>query len=679
MRYLLPLLLMVPAFAQQPAQQQAPPPTTEPAQAQKVAETPATSAAQGAASGQGAPGSPAPPTGISLTGTVDFGYREVTGPGGNFQEYRSVVDLNSGPRLFGIDFTAIDPKKRFFDRIDVDAYGFGDPYNTAHVTASKLGIYDFSFGYSNIAYFDAVPSFANPNAPLGFNEQSFDIHRRNVDAELDLFTGKKIVPYLAYEHNSGYGLGIEDWVDGPSNNFPVPYNLSDNTNNYRGGVRIDLGRFHATLEQGWTTFGDNDSTYYHNFNPGDNPTPLLGQSLFLNGLAQAYGIRGNGPYSRILISANPTPWMDVFANFLYSEPRTDVTFNEAAQGNFANLATLQFYTGQDTMGTGAAIQPQATGTGGVEVRPTRRLRILESVTINREHDAASPLTTLLAVGAPPATTNFLDYSQIVNYTQQETDVMYDLTSRITLRGGYRYMRGDATVLGSELSQTGLLESGALRRHVGLGGFTYRAFEKLTVDLDYEGSSSDHIYFRTGLNDYSKGRARVRYQLNPSLLLQANFQVLNNQNPAPDVRNDFQSRDNSLSVYWTPKGAKRVSVMAEYDRSTLRSDITFLYPPFYTPTVSDYRLNAHTATSAVDVALPGVGGVTGAQLSLGGSLFVGSGSRPTQYYQPLARFSIPFGKHVVWYAAWQWYDMGEAFYLYEGFRTNIIQTGLRFSR
>ena len=36
---------------------------------------------------------------------------------------------------------------------------------------------------------------------------------------------------------------------------------------------------------------------------------------------------------------------------------------------------------------------------------------------------------------------------------------YDLTSKITLRGGYRYVWGDATVLAGQLSQTGTLVSG----------------------------------------------------------------------------------------------------------------------------------------------------------------------------------------------------------------------------
>ncbi len=156
-------------------------------------------------------------------------------------------------------------------------------------------------------------------------------------------------------------------------------------------------------------------------------------------------------------------------------------------------------------------------------------------------------------------------------------------------------------------------------------------------------------------------------------MQANFQVLNNQNPATDIRYDFQSRTNSLAAYWTPPAAKRVTFMGEYDRSTLRSDILYL-GLFLAPMTSSYRDNAHTATTAVDIAGP-----KQSKLTFGGSFFISSGSRPTRYYQPLARLLFPVYKHVYWNTEWQWFGFNEQFYYYEPFRVHIFQTGLRVTR
>ena len=76
-------------------------------------------------------------------------------------------------------------------------------------------------------------------------------------------------------------------------------------------------------------------------------------------------------------------------------------------------------------------------------------------------------------------------------------------------------------------------------------------------------------------------------------LQANFAVLSNENPSLDIHYDLESRSNSVSAYWTPAGGKRISLMAEYSRSTLNSTIDYLRLPFLTPSISLYRENAHT--------------------------------------------------------------------------------------
>jgi len=674
MRLLLAVILMVPVLAQQPDQQPKPdekaaPAPAKPADAQ-AAQAPAKAAEQAA--------SPAPAGEQWFTGDIDFGYRWRTDVGGDFLQYRSVVNLTEGPKLFGLDVTIVDPKKRLFDRLDARGYGWGgDPYNTAHVGVRKLGIYDLNFDYRNIAYFDAVPSFANPAAPLGFNEQSFDIHRRTTSVSLDLLPGKHLVPYLAFDRNSGNGRGIETWLLDSTNEYAVPSLLRDSTNNYRGGLRVEFSRFHLTLEQGGTTFKDDDLASFSGTNPGDRTTPALGQTLLLNNLQQAYGIRGDSIYSRALLTANPLSWISFYGQFLFSEPQTTVNYADVAAGNFVELSQLSFYSWQQFVGVGAAHQPHVTGSAGLELRPAKRLRIMESWMTDRYHDAASPLSTqtLAAAGTANKTVTGLNYAQVVNYNQQQTDVLFDLTSKLTLRGGYRRVWGDATVLAGQFSQSGEFASGTLDRNVGLAGLTFRPWEKLSANLDYERGSSDNVYFRNSLNNYDRTRFRTRYQATAALGFQLNLQVFKNQNPSPDIAYYFKSRENSLAVYWTPDGGKRISVMAEYDRSTLSSDINYL-GLFLSPSFSAYRDNAHSATSAIDLAIPRL---ARAKLTLGGSLFVSSGSRPSRFYQPLMRLSLPFGKHVYWNTEWQWYGFGEEFYLYEGFRTHVFMTGLRVTR
>jgi len=663
MRFLLALILAAPAF---PQEQAAPPPAA-------AAEAAPALAAEKTES-------PAPSTEQWLTGSVDLGYRWLTDIRGSVPSYRSLINLGEGPKLFGLDFTAQDPKKRLFDRLDLRAYGWGgDPYNTAHLDARKAGVYDFSADYRNIAYFNALPSFTNPLAPAGFNEQAFDIHRRMADIDLEFFPGKHIIPYLAYNRNAGYGHGVETWLVDSTNEYAVPTLLRDSTDNYRGGVRVEYNRFHVTLEQGGTTFKDDSEAYDNQPNKGDRATTLLGQTLLLTNLQQAYTIRGDSIYSRALVTATPASWVSLTGQFLYSQPKTDVHYSDTAAGNLALLNAL--YSGFSDLATGTAKQPHVTGNAGAELRPWRKLRIIESLMTDRYHDASfgvfSTAFSLKTIPAPNQATS-LPGLQVVNYNQQQVDVMFDATAKITLRGGYRHVWGDASVRAGQLSQTGSFASGQLRRDVGLAGATFRPTQKLRVNLDYEGGLSDGVYFRTSLNDYQKARVRAQYQATTSLSVQFQFRLLHTQNPAQTVQYDFRSQDESLSIYWTPNGGKRVSFTGEYARSALRSDTNYLSLPFLTTAVSAYQENAHTASSIIGLALPGYGGVT-PHLEVGGSLFISSGSRPSRFYQPLARLSLALEKYLSWNTEWRWYGFGEQFYLYEGFRTHAFTTGLRLTR
>ena len=665
-RLLAALLISATAFAQE---------TTPPAKAEEQAK-PAAEAPKAEEK------SPVPSAEQWLTGSFEFGYRWVTDVRGSVPTYRTVVNLGEGSKLTGLDFTITDPKHRLFDRLDARANGWGgDPYNTAHLDFQKRGLWTFSADYRNIAYFNALPSYANPFAPKGFDEQAFDIRRRSGYANLQFFPGKHIMPYLSFDRNSGYGHGVTTWVQDSNDEFAVPTLLRDSTNSYRGGVRVEYNRFHITLEQGGTTFKDDDSTRATGVSVGDRTTPILGATEVLNTFRQAYGVRGSSVYSKVLATARPFHWVDLYGQYLWSKPKIDARYFDVANGNFALLSSLLVYGSQFDLSTSSANAPHTLANAGIELRPRKRLRIIETWMTNRYHDAGFGALTeqiLLAPGTGPSTANVLSTPEAVNFNREQVEAIFDVTSKIAVRGGYRYEWGDATVRAGRLDPAGPLQSRELVRNVGMAGATVRPTQKLSLNVDYEGAVTDQNYFRTSLYNYNKMRARAKYQATGSLWIQANFALLDNQNPTAGINYDFRSRDNSLSVYWTPNGGKRISMMAEYDRATLRSRIDFLLLPFLTPTVSEYRENGHLATSAIDFVLPAIGGMA-PKLSVGGSLFVSVGTRPSEYYQPLGRLSLPLHKHVQWNTEWRWYGFGENYYQYEAFRAHTFMTGIRVDR
>jgi hypothetical protein len=618
-----------------------------------------------------------------ITGSIDLGYRWRTGVAGSLETYRSVVNLGSGPKLIGTDFTIVDPKKHLFDRLDARADGWGgDPYATLHVNAKKAKLYDFNADYRNIAYFNNLPSYADPSIGSGIvlNQQAFDTHRRFTSLQLDLLPGNWLVPYLAFDRDSDTGSGVNAYVAG-GNEYPVPTTIRNSQSTYRGGARLEFRRFHVTLEQGGTTFKDDQNVYTAGAaNNGNNPTTLIGHALDLTSLSQAYGVRGTGIYSKGLVTANPVSWLDLYGQILYSRPDNNVHYQEYATGNLADLSQLLFYTSQQYLLSAEAKVPHKSGSVGAEIRPLRRVRVLESWLTDRMSgsSSASATQTIALTGQSSPTATLLGYALTTNYSQEQVDVLFELTPKVTLRGGYRYLWGDASDLILPLAELTGLENGKLRQNTGIGGITYRPTQKLSVNGEVETARSGGAYFRTSLYNYEKLRVRARYRITPSLQLAADGNLLNNQNPTPGVHYDYLAHQESLAVIWSPAAVKGWDFQGSYTRSTVRSDINYLIPQTLSPERDFYRDNGHTITFLLDGSLAPYLGIT-ARVSAGGSFLVSSGSRPTSYYQPYAKLTVPLGKQLAWVSEWRYYGFGESFSIFENFRTHLITTGVRFSR
>jgi hypothetical protein len=639
--------------------------------------------AQQAATTADAP-SPVPSAEPVLTGWIDLGYRWRTDIAGSFDAYRSIINLGSGPKFLGTDFTLADPKHRWFDQIQVRADSWGDePSSSVHLEAKKSSIYDFNADYRDFAYFNFLPSYADPLLGRGIvlDEQSFDTRRKIAALSLDIRPGHWWTPYFGWDHDSSSGTGATVFVSN-SNEYPVPNTLRDSTDLYRGGIRFEKPHFHVTLEEGGTAFKSDQSLYQNpdSVNFGNSSSTIFGQTLYLNSLLAAYGIGGSSAYSKALLTANPTTWLDIYGQFLYSQPNSNVHYQQTDAGNLYLQSQILFYSSEQQLISAAAKQPHTSGSLGAEIRPFQRVRIVESWLTDRLHDAgsAASVQTSVSAGASMPLNSLLASTLVSNYSQEAIDVFFDATSKLTLRGGYRYEWGDARY--AFLPPEGLISSDQeqLRRNVGLGAVTYRPTQKISVTGEVEGASSSGVYFRTSLYNYQKVRAQVHYQPLQSLSVSADFTLLNNLNPLAGTTYDYSSHQESLSLYWAPRGGKLFDIQGSYSRSGLRSNIGYLETEDFSQQVSRYRDNAHTATALFDLAWPG-GKRFAPKLSAGGSLFISSGSRPTSYYQPVAKLSVPVSKFAIWFTEWRYYGYGETFYLYEGFRTHQVTTGVRFTR
>jgi hypothetical protein len=666
MRILLILTALLPLAAQTP-----PPAAT-------VAAAPAVTAPAAAAPAAAAP-SPVPSGESWLTGYIDLGYQWRSNVGGSNETYRSIVNLGSGPKLVGTDFTLLDPKRRLFDRIRVRAYDWGDdPYSSFHLFANKQAVYDLNVEFRRMSYFNDLPSFADPSLARGgmLDEQSFDTRRSIGSVALDLLKGHTFAPFLGYDRDSSKGQGVQSFeTDG--DNFAVPYTSSDSTDLYRGGIHITRSRFHITLEEGGTSFKSDQNTYTATKlapNPGDNAVPVFGQTLGLTGLLQDYGIRGTSTYSKAVVTGNPFSWLDFYGTFLFSEPTNTVNYKQYNNGNFILESQLLLYNSEQYLIGASAKLPHTSANIGWEIRPFGKFRILQSWSTDRLHNSgsASQADTLISAGQATPINTVLQSTLASNYTQADTTVISSLGKAVTLRGGYRYVWGDGNE--AVLPAEGLLTVNheTIHRNVGIAAVSWRATKKLSATAEVEQGVSRGYYFRTSLYNYTKFRGLGSYHLTNTLQLSANYNILSNRNPDLGSSYQYLVHQESAAIAWNPAG-KKYDFEGSYEHCGYHSQISYLIPQTLQPAQSVYWENCHTISGYFN------GTYKGGKLIAGGSAVLTAGTRPTTYYQPVVKLSFPLTKKVGWFAEWRYYGFGEAYYNYEGFRAHLFITGLRFSR
>lgn len=620
-----------------------------------------------------------------LDGVIDVGARWVSDVGGDMNTYRSIVNLGSGPRVVNVDLKLIPPphENQVADSVIFQAHSWGDPYNTMRLDMQKNRLYRLTSNYSNISYFNYLPSYADTTmvtTGVFMNQRAYDTKTRIFDNELLLLPGYWIQPYVAYSRNTDGGMGISTLVDGSNNMYPVVNNIHWGQNIFRGGVRVQLSKLHLTFEQGAMVFKDDQGVYSNGTSLGDRTTPYLGQTLSMTNGWQAYYARGDGNFTKGYGTFSPTSWIDIYGQIYHSKPSITSTLNQLTQGNIAaatpNLAF--FSTAYDQL-YGSAAMPRTSGSLSIEIRPVERLRFRESYETDSYHnDSSSTLSQLyylssgLAGSLSSAYTGRLEVEQ----HRSQSELLFDITRKLMVRGGFRYEWGSADVPSGLLSTTSPTQHGELSRYVGLAGVQYRPTQRVLFNGDFEKSNGKKTFYRTGLQDYTKFRAQSRFTLPGNLFFNVSANYLHNENPDSGLTAKFNSAVESASLQWLPSN-HRISLIADYTHSQLKSDISYIVIfPFNSDNRSLYVDNANSASMMAEIALPGRGPIK-PKLSFGGSMVATAGSRPSRFYQPQGKLLLPLTNHIQLYADWGWYGLHQPFYYYEGFRAHTLITGVRF--
>jgi hypothetical protein len=604
--------------------------------------------------------------------SFETGYRYINGIGGNRDTYRSIVDYGEGPRVFGFEFHSKTEAGPIYDRMDATAAGWGgEPNSFARIDLEKHGLYKVTLQQRSNAYFASLPSFGNPNVTAGglMSQRAYDIRRDLTELTVELRPGKRIVPLFTYMRDRGNGSGVTPFFT-DVNEFASGTFLQDRTHHFVGGVHMELGRWHLSLDQGGTLYADRATVADALRNPGNRQTSFLGQTIFATNLNQLYRTTAESFDSRGFLSGQPFNWLDVQASFTYSLPTSDVRYSQDNTGLFATLPA-GFVAQQRLITFSTSKLPHSSAGFGFELRPISRLRVIHSMQIDRMHNSASRLVEQqLGVREELFVPDYF----VTNFNQHRLDLVFDAGKGFTLRAGHRYLWGDSTVRASFIAPEEFLNY-ELKRNVATFGAGYRNRRGLMVNADYEKSFGDRTYFRTSLQDYSRFTTRARYQLAQTLQVSAQISNFRNQNRiTPLDLYDAQSDEGEIAVTWMPKSA--VSLTGSYARSQLYTTIPILIPTTLARQDVDYEENADLYTILADIRF---GGRRAPFVQLGGSYLRNKGSRPVDYARPMFRTVLPVTKQVSLVGEWRYWGFGQSLYRFEGFRTHQITAGLKIER
>lgn len=626
---------------------------------------------------------------MTAQSTLEFGWRQLF-LGGSRDLYRSHINLDEGLRLFGLTFASRYPENTG-PLFDVLAYSMaswgGDPYNTAALRVEKRGLYRFDFAYSRIAYYNFLPTFANPLLGRGelLGQHSRDAARRRSEYRLTLFPDADFRLHFGYERNAQFGFALTTFPIG-LDEFLLQDPLRVTTDDYRVGADFRLGRIHVTVEQGFRAFKNDIHTNQpegapnlgNNRNPA-NPTSANPQQILLTTFEHNVGIRGWVPTTRLGLHGHLHRTLLITGRFAYSDASIDVARQEQGTGTLFDLSVLRYVTAYTSTSLAQASRPNALADLSANYRPHRRVTLTNSIRFShftiagdvRTHTQQQLGTDLRGLPSVPATRTVqesLGAHTSVDSLLNRLEGTLELTPRLLLRAGYRLTHRRVVL---QRPEADVREESELTTHAFLGGLSLRASSAFRLFSQIERGTSDNVFTRVAPYRFTRLRLRTQYRPRTSLTLSAQGILTDSRNPNPLVDNVRRNRSLTLTTLWTP--SERLALSLSYTRSDITSSILILHPRLRTIESSRYVADDNVVEG--DLTLSPVPHL---RLALGYSVVNAQGTLPLNFHQPRGMISYTFPKRFTWSVGWRWYGYNRKGLALEDYRAHTLSSSLKIT-
>jgi hypothetical protein len=612
----------------------------------------------------------------------ELGYRYSSGVGGNSQMYRSQVNLFSGARLLRSSVSLrATPGTGIVDRMDLSVDNWGDPYNTMRFSIGRMDLYDFKASYRNLNYYNYISTLDNPLLGQGnlLPQHTLNVNYQMSNFDLRLFPNHKIVPFVGFSRSTSTGPGLTT-IGTTGNEFVLNTNWLTATDEFHGGIQLNLTKLSLTLDQGYL-YAKNDTgvTDLAGSQGNENNNTFLGQPIVLNSLNRGYHGRTKLPTSRILAKFTPFQNLRMIGRYIYSIGNTDANMGEIRTGGFVDLENFLAYSAAADGINGRAKRPNHNGSFLIEYSPSSRVTLRDNVdTLDYHISGAGVLSTLFLnasslFGPGPTQSKTVNdalntqfaYNQVRNQAEIEVDLGYGLAAR----AGHKYTYLEFTNDDSDDKPPTTAFHSQSAVSIGL---TYRPGRWLRMGFDYEKTRPDAAFTRTELYEYDQFNFDMRIGAWKGLSFNGKVGFQRNTNPAGDI--DFHSRDQNYTGSVNYELNERVNVSVDFSRTNLFSDLLVVLPQ-----------SLSTTRSIFDQRVMGMGGRMGLTIYKGIKTEFGyrgvfnKGSFPLEFHQPFASIYIPLKGGLAFKPTWQYFGYHQDQFGFENYQTHLVTFALVFSR
>ncbi|MBI3649613.1 MAG: hypothetical protein HY231_01035 [Acidobacteria bacterium] len=635
----------------------------------------------------------------AVRSSIELGYRWVD-VNGDVNRFTSDVNVREGFRVldFSFDARSIDGNGALFDflRADVSSAG-GDQTQYYSLRMDKTRYYKFDGRMRRFYYNRSLAGIAN-------NQHTYDIRQQVSDFTLKLF------PQRAVKINLGFGRSLGK---GP---FVTTYNTNGDQSPEIGNARWAANDYRLGADaalKSWSFFGEylfrgfrNDSEQFQKVarNVGNDVSNTAVLTLF----DRDTPIRSSSHVIRGSVTGSIANRIHVLLQGMHNDEKAKINQYEVIAGTDTSNRSVS----RLILATAEAKRPSTSADASLAVD------LAENVTLSNtsryykyrilgDLNLSTNTTTRTVAGVVTNTlvpTLFRQTTDVTSYWNT-LQLQFGRGRKFSGNLGWRYTFRNVQIIGAVATDK---ETERQNTNTFIGGARFRPSVRTDFFIDYENGSSDNVFVRINPIDYQRVRVRANIGVRDTLSLHTTFTATDRTNPTPQVKNDSDYRDFSVSVMWEPKARFWIDGGYNYDYIFSTANIAFFVSSVLKTGTSRYYSRQHFfffdtrigVTKRLDLFvlyryLKDVGAPNAAAPVLvpANNDFVTS--LPLQRHNPEARLAFRCNNHVTANLSYRHYSYNERFNIgyfqsytststgvvvnnIPDYRANIVTASMRFT-